>query len=292
MMKRAKSSLLLFLAAIMLNGTNISAQDLIEGYKRVFYADDLQDGKTYFLISDRTKYAGNSSGKPKGMSYKLDSYKINWDKPSEGIFFVYWGDFDADEEGFQWIAEKMDDDKWAFKNKVKGEYIGVKNSYDDDVLFSATPVGYTLTDLEDGEGRFFMTSSDDNHSPHVQGYLRSDRPNNSLAKQNVGDDDYPKDGAANGYPGRWQIYEVDSYTGNPYITDISEIKEFEQYYIVSDRTKFNGSSTTLPKAMACLNSSTSVMQFGFSSPSRFSFSFDSHTARRLFSVVMPLMARR
>ena len=252
MMKRAKSSLLLFLAAIMLNGTNISAQDLIEGYKRVFYADDLQDGKTYFLISDRTKYAGNSSGKPKGMSYKLDSYIIDWDKPSEGIFFVYWGDFDADEEGFQWIAEKMDDGKWAFKNKVKGEYIGVKNSYDDDVLFSATPVGYTLTDLEDGEGRFFMTSSDDNHSPHVQGYLRSDRPNNSLAKQNVGDDDYPKDGAANGYPGRWQIYEVDSYTGNPYITDISEIKEFEQYYIVSDRTKFNGSSTTLPKAMACL----------------------------------------
>ena len=215
MMKRVKSSLLLFLAAIMLGGTNICAQNLIEGYKRILYADDLQDGKTYFLISD-------------------------------------WGDFDADEEGFQWIAEKMDDGKWAFKNKVKGEYIGVKNSYDDDVLFSATPVGYTLTDLEDGEGRFFMTSSDDNHSPHVQGYLRSDRPNNSLAKQNVGDDDYPKDGAANGYPGRWQIYEVDSYTGNPYITDISEIKEFEQYYIVSDRTKFNGSSTTLPKAMACL----------------------------------------
>ena len=250
-MKKLKSMLLLFLAAMMAM-PGMKAQDLIEGYKRVYYADDLQEGKTYFLISDRTKYAGNSNGKPKGMSYKLDSYKISWDVPSDGIYFVYWGDFDAEEEGFQWIAEKVGDDKWAFKNKVREEYIGVKNSYDDDVLFSATPIGYTLSDLDDGAGRFFMTSSDNPHSPHVQGYLRSDRPNNSLAKQNVGDDDYPGDGATNGYPGRWQIYEVDSYTGNPWITDVSEIKEGEQYYIVSDRTKFNGNSTGLPKAMACL----------------------------------------
>lgn len=251
-MNRLKSSLLLFFAAMMLGGTNICAQNILDDYKRIYYADDLKEGKAYFLISDRTKFAGNSSGKPKGMSYKLDNYKISWDKPSEGIYFIYWGDFDAEEEGFQWIAEKVGDDQWAFKNKVKEEYIGVKNSYDDDVLFSATPVGYTLTDLEDGEGRFFMTSSDDNHSPHVQGYLRSDRPNNSLAKQNVGDDDYPKDGATNGYPGRWQIYEADGVVVNQWITDVSEIKEGEQYYIVSDRTKFNGSSTTLPKAMACL----------------------------------------
>ena len=236
----------------MMAGTSISAQNLIEGYNRVFYADDLQEGKTYFLISDRTKYAGNTTGKPKGMSYKLDSYTISWDKPSEGIYFVYWGDFDEDEEGFQWIAEKVGDDQWAFRNKVKGEYLGVKNSYDDDVLFSATPVGYTLSDLDDGAGRFFMTSSENTHSPHVQGYLRSDRPNNSLAKQNVGDDDYKNDVDVNGYPGRWQIYEVEGYTGSPWIKDVSEIKEGEQYYIVSDRKKFNGNSTGLPKAMACL----------------------------------------
>ena len=239
--------------AAMMTIPEVKAQDLIEGYKRVFYADDLQEGKVYFLISDRTKYAGNNTGTPKGMSYKLDSYKINWDNPASGIYFVYWGDFDAEEEGFQWIAEKVGDNQWAFKNKVKGEYLGVKNSYDDDVLFSPTPVGYTLSDLDDGAGRFFMTSSENSHSPHVQGYLRGDRPNNSLAKQSVGDDDYPEDGATNGYPGRWQIYEVDSYTGNPYITDVSEIVEFvEQYYIVSDRTKFAGNSTGLPKAMACL----------------------------------------
>ena len=257
-MKKLYSFSLLFLAALMLGGTNANAQDLIEGYKRVLYADDLQDGKTYFIISDRTKFAGNSTGKPKGMSYKLDRYKISWDKPSDGIYFVYWGDFDADEEGFQWIAEKVGDDQWAFKNKVRGEYLGVKNSYDDDVLFSATPVGYTLSDLDDGAGRFFMTSSDNSHSPHVQGYLRSDRPNNSLAKQNVGDDDYPGDGASYGYPGRWQIYEADGTFVNPWITDVSEIKAGEQYYIVSDRTKFNGNSTGLSKAMACLQSNFKI----------------------------------
>ena len=243
--------MLLFLAAVMIVPV-AKAQNILDDYKRVYYADNLKEGKAYFLISDRTKFNGNNTGKPKGMSYKLDNYKISWDKPSEGIYFVYWGDFDADEEGFQWIAEKVGDDQWAFKNKVREEYIGVKNSYDDDVLFSTTPVGYTLTDLEDGDGRFLLTSSDDSHSPHVQGYLRSDRPNNSLAKQNVGDDSYPGDGATNGYPGRWQIYEADGAAVNQWITDVSEIKEGEQYYIVSDRTKFNGNSTGLPKAMACL----------------------------------------
>ena len=252
-MRKMYFLLQLFVAALLLMGsTSASAQDLIEGYKRVLYADDIEDGKTYFIISDRTKFAGNQTGKPKGMSYKLDSYKISWDKPSEGIYFVYWGDFDAEDEGFQWIAEKVGEDQWAFKNIVKDEYLGVKNSYDDDVLFSTTPVGYTLTDLDDGAGRFFMVSSDNAHSPHVQGYLRSDRPNNSLAKQTVGDDDYPGDGQTNGYPGRWQIYEAVGSTQNVWVTDVNDIKEGEQYYIVSDRTKFAGNSTGLPKAMACL----------------------------------------
>ena len=256
-MKKFKSFLLIFFAAMMAV-SQVAAQNLIEGYTRIFYADDLQEGKTYFLISDRTKFAGNNTGKPKGMSYKLDRYTISWDKPDQGIYFVYWGDFDEDDEGFQWIAEKVGEDKWAFKNKVREEYIGVKNSYDDDVLFSATPVGYTLTDLEDGEGRFFMVSDDNSHSPHVQGYLRSDRPNNSLAKQYVGDDDYPGDGATYGYPGRWQIYEAEGSSGNAWVTDVSEITEGEQYYIVSDRTKFNGNSSGLSKAMACLQNNFTI----------------------------------
>ena len=221
-MKKIYLLLQLFVGALLFMGsTGASAQDLIEGYKRVLYADDIEEGKTYFIISDRTKFAGNNTGKPKGMSNKLDSYTISWDNPSDGIYFVYWGDFNAEEEGFQWIAEKVGEDQWAFKNKVNDEYLGVKNSYDDDVLFSATPVGYTLTDLDEGAGRFYMVSSDNSHSPHVQGYLRSDRPNNSLAKQGVGDDDYPGDGQTNGYPGRWQIYEAEGSLQNVWITDVS-----------------------------------------------------------------------
>ncbi|MBO4730398.1 MAG: hypothetical protein J5593_02880, partial [Bacteroidaceae bacterium] len=133
--------LLLFATLITLFGNmGAQAQNLIDGYTRIFYAEDLQDGKAYFLISDRTLYSGNKTGKPKGMSCLLSSYKIGW-----GEQFVYWGDFDADEVGFQWIAEKVDDDHWAFKNVVKEQYLGVKNSYDDDVLFSTTPIGYKLT---------------------------------------------------------------------------------------------------------------------------------------------------
>ena len=258
---KGKFLLILMALAAMLSITSVSAQNLIEGFTRVYYADDLKDGKAYFLISDRTKYAGNSTGLPKGMSYKLNKYTISWDNPSSGIYFVYWGDFDAAEEGFQWIAEDMGDGKWAFKNVVKGEYLGVKNSYDDDVLFSATPVAYTLNDLDEGQGRFFMVSADNSHSPHVQGYLRSDRPNNSLAKQSVGDDNYRDDVAENGYPGRWQIYEVESTPPAPteeWLADPSEIKNGDQYYIICQRTKFTGNTTGEPKAFSTLQPSYTV----------------------------------
>ena len=206
-MRRLKSFLLLsFIAMIAVCG--VKAQNLIEGYTRVFYPEDLQEGKAYFIISDRTKFAGNSTGKPKGMSTQLDSYTIKW-----GAQYVYWGDFDEEEEAFQWIAEKVGDDQWAFKNKVKGQYIGRKTGSDNDVLFSTTPVGYTLTDLDDGAGRFYMISSEDPRSPHVQGFVRSDRPNNCLAKQDVGVTSYVDDVAINGYPARWQIYALEGGSG-------------------------------------------------------------------------------
>ena len=207
-MRRLKIFLLLFFAAMMAV-PQMKAQNLIEGYNRIFYADDLKDGKEYFLISDRTKYAGNNTAKPKGMSIQLDSYKIKW-----GEQYVYWGDFDEEEEGFRWIAEKVGNDQWAFKNKVKGQYIGRKTGSDNDVLFSSTPVAYTLTDLDDGAGRFYLISDEDPRSPHVQGFVRSDRPNNCLAKQDVGVTTYVDDVATNGYPARWQIYALEGGSGD------------------------------------------------------------------------------
>ena len=69
-----KSKFILIIAALatLFGNMGALAQNLIDGYTRIFYADDLQDGKAYFLISDHTLYSGNKTGKPKGMSNKLD----------------------------------------------------------------------------------------------------------------------------------------------------------------------------------------------------------------------------
>ena len=166
----------------------------------------INEGDQYYIISDRIKYAGTSTGHPKAMACLQSNFPINW-----GDQYVYWGDLDKESDGFIWTAEKVGD-QWAFLNKENGKYLGNMNTnpVESDVVFADAPVGYTLTDLTEGAGRFFMTNSESVHSPHVQGYLRSDRANNSLAKQNVGDDDYPGDGATYGYPGRWKLLKVNS----------------------------------------------------------------------------------
>jgi len=164
----------------------------------------IEEGGQYYILSDRIKFAGSTTGKPKAMACLQDNFTINW-----GDHYVYWGDLDRESDGFVWIAEKVGD-QWAFFNKEKGQYLGNMNDGETDVIFSEDAVGYTLSDLREGEGCFFMTNSESEHSPHVQGYLRSDRPNNSLAKQNVGDDNYTDDVATAGYPGRWRLVKADS----------------------------------------------------------------------------------
>lgn len=147
---------------LLLTGTAVRAGAQLSGYHQVLYADDLEEGKAYFIVSDRTKFAGNDTGKPKAMSMLMDSYTVSW-----GSQYVYWGDLDVDEEGFVWTAEKAGDDLWAFRNKANGQYIGELTGSDGDVLFSTIPVGYALTDLEDGAGRFYFISDDSPYSPHV-----------------------------------------------------------------------------------------------------------------------------
>ena len=163
---------------------------------------EINEGDQFYIISDRIKYAGSKTGKPKAMSTAQASYAVNW-----GSQYVYWGDFDMQADGFVWTAEKVGD-QWAFLNKENGKYIGNMNTGENDVIFSDTPVGYTLTDLAEGEGNFYMTNEESEHSLHVQGYKRDDRGNNSLAKQEVGDDDYSDDVATAGYPGRWRFVKI------------------------------------------------------------------------------------
>ncbi len=165
----------------------------------------IKEGDQFFIISDRARFAGNTSGKPKAMSAFQADYTIDW-----GEQYVYWGTLNEESDGFVWTAEKVGD-QWAFFNKEKQMYLGNMNEGEADIIFSETPVGYTLTDLEAGAGRFFLTSDDSEHSPHVQGYLMVNRPNNSLAKQEVGDDGYERATSAQcGYPGRWRLLKLNA----------------------------------------------------------------------------------
>ena len=165
----------------------------------------IQEGDQFYIISDRGKFNGASTAKPKAMAFQQDDFPTKW-----GENYVYWGDLNKESDGFVWTAKK-EGDQWAFLNKQNSRYIGNMNTGENDVIFSDAPVGYTLTDLTDGEGNFYMTNDDSEHSLHVQGYLRGDRGSNSLAKQEVGDDSYEDaDVLRNGYPGRWHFVKIGS----------------------------------------------------------------------------------
>ena len=166
----------------------------------------IKEGDQFYIISDRARFNGTKTAKPKAMS----TYQSNYTTSNWGDQYVYWGDLNEEADGFVWTAEKVDE-QWAFLNKENNKYIGNMNEGEADVIFSDTPVGYTLSDLTEGAGRFFMTNEESEHSLHVQGYLRGDRESNSLAKQNVGDDDYETaNSAQNGYPGRWRLLKLNA----------------------------------------------------------------------------------
>jgi len=185
---------------------------------------EIRDGDQFFILSDRAKFAGNTSGKAKAMSTLQTSYAVNW-----GEQYVYWGDLDEEADGFVWTAEKVGD-QFAFLNKENSKYLGNMNEGEADVIFSDAPVGYTLTDLAAGAGKFYMTNDESEHSLHVQGYLRSDRGNNSLAKQEVGDDDYGSANAAQcGYPGRWRLLKLNADEPVDPRTKIGSAEEFEAF---------------------------------------------------------------
>ncbi|MBO7137630.1 MAG: hypothetical protein J6V92_04100 [Bacteroidaceae bacterium] len=188
-----------------LTDEEVSEMGGISDFNWITDVSQINEGDQFYIISDRAKFAGNTTAKPKAMACSQSSFPINW-----GDQYVYWGDLNKESDGFIWTAEKAGD-QWAFLNKENGKYLGNKNTGEDDVIFSDAPVGYTLTDLTAGAGRFYMTNEESEHSLHVQGYLRSDRANNSLAKQEVGDDDYSSANSVQcGYPGRWHFVKIGS----------------------------------------------------------------------------------
>ncbi len=177
----------------------------VKGTTQLKSISDVKDGTTYYIVSDRKKYAASSSQSLRAMSTHQSNYTVNW-----GDQYVYWGEMDKNEDGYKWTAEQVGD-QWAFKNVENGKYLGNMNQpTETDVIFSDTPIGYTLTDLKVGLGKFNIVSDEDSHSLHVQGYLRSDRATNSVAKNYVGDDTYSDDVDTYGYPARWRLYEVNT----------------------------------------------------------------------------------
>ena len=220
----------------------------LSGLRHVTDLSQIKEGGYYYIVSDRTAYAGNNTGKPKAMSTIQSGYTVNW-----GDQYVYWGDLDRNSNGFVWKAEKVGD-KWAFKNKENGKYLGEKNTspVEDDVVFSATPISYTLTSDDDGSGRFSFIHTATSQLLNVQGYGRSDRKDNSLM---LAADNLPSDVGNNGYPSRWHIYEL---------TGVIALKDGGTYYIINDLlpSQFTGSTegidgyTGKMKAMSTQQNST------------------------------------
>lgn len=203
-----------------LTDEQVAAMGSLTEYPWITSVSQIQEGDQFYLISDRLLYKGNSTGKPKAMSTIQSNYTANW-----GEQYVYWGDLKKGNDAYIWTAGKVGD-QWSFLNKENNQYLGNMNEGEADVIFSATPVGYTLTDLAEGEGCFYMTNDESEHSLHVQGYLREDRSNNSLAKQEVGDDSYRDDVATAGYPGRWRLVKVNGETPEEKVKEIATAEDF------------------------------------------------------------------
>ncbi len=194
------------------------AQPSLNGCRHITDLSQIKEGAYYYIVSDRTKYAGNTTGKPKAMSTQQDSYTTKW-----GTEYVYWGDLDRSSDGFVWKASKSGDN-WTFQNKENKKYLGIKNPNkdEDDVVFSDTPVSYTLTADNDGSGRFSFIHTATSQLLNVQGYGRYDRKDNSLM---LAADNLPSDVGNDGYPSRWHIYEL---------TGVIALKDGGTYYIIND----------------------------------------------------------
>ena len=218
-----------------LTDEQVAAMEVPEPEPWIKSVDEINEGDQFYIISDRAKFNGSTTANPKAMACAQSNFPTNW-----GDTYVYWADLDKDCDGFVWTAEKVGD-QWAFLNKENGKYIGNMNTGENDVIFSTEPVGYTLTDLTEGEGNFYITNDESEHSLHVQGYLRPDRGSNSLAKQEVGDDNYETaESPRNGYPGRWHFVKIG---GDEPVETAMEIATLEDFIAFTEAV--SGGNTTL-----------------------------------------------
>ena len=163
-------------------------------------ASALEDGETYYIISDAKPYRfKNNNGKQKALS-TLQNSSIH---PREwGEKYVYWGDFVPSFDGYVWTAEKHGY-KWAFKNTKNNKYIGNEN----EPQFSTSPVCFILSDLLPDANRFFVQPEGDTRSIHVQSYTLEINSCVLLTSWDVSDAGNDEDG----YGNRWHFIKVSDY---------------------------------------------------------------------------------
>ena len=79
-MKKVLMILMTLLMGSIFGGTAAYADGAnpLEGLKQVVEVIDLKDGGCYFLVSDRHKFAGNTSSLPKAMAAQQDYFPITW----------------------------------------------------------------------------------------------------------------------------------------------------------------------------------------------------------------------
>lgn len=138
-----------------------------------------------------------------------------------------------------------------------GRHIRGRNSGEIDVIFSTNPLDtaqlYFRIIPTETEGLFkfehIQEGSESNWVLCAQGYGKVNRPDNSLS---LVTEDIPEDAEQYGYPCRWRIYDIEDYNLENPISSISDIRSDKYYYIISDRKKFDGSTTNKPKAISSL----------------------------------------
>ena len=225
-----KKHLLLSLLMLASAFSTTWAWDL-SGLKHITDLSQIKEGGYYYIVSDRTKFNVEVTT-PKAIAAWQSGFP-NWDNASQNKYFVYWSEIQFNNNAFVWKAEKVGD-QWAFQNTSNSKYLGVMHKHhptypdgsETDMVFSDEAKGFTLTDLNEGEGRWAFTNSEWTRAFTAQRYAANSSYN--IALRDGDNDSDATDTETYGYPGRWHLYES---------TSASALEDGGIYYIFNDCKK-------------------------------------------------------
>ena len=237
----------LFLSLLMLASafSTTWAWDL-SGLRHITDLSQIKEGGYYYIVSDRTKFNVEVTT-PKAIAAWQSGFPA-WDNASQNKYFVYWSEIQPNNNAFVWKAEKVGD-QWAFQNTSNSKYLGVMHKHhptyphssETDMVFSDDAKGFTLTDLNEGEGRWAFTNSECTSPFTPQRY--AERSTYNIALRDGDSDSNATDAETYGYPGRWHLYEI-------------ALEEGVEYFIINDRVPAGfANNTGCLKAMSSLQGS-------------------------------------